>query len=261
MPNERIKNAGTKLGLIPYIMAGENSMSQTLEQMHLLAKHCKVIEVGIAFSSPIADGIIIQNASMKSLQNNTKISEIFNCIEQFRTTNKQTAIILMGYYNIFHKYGINAFAKKCNQIGVDGVIICDISIEESGEINKTFQQNQVNLIQLITSLTDENRIKLITSQANGFIYFVSIMGVTGSKEAELNVLQEQYSKIKQQTTLPIVVGFGVKKPEIAKKLYKIFDGVVVGSYFINHYNQISLNSNNALQNFEEEVIKFTEQNI
>ena len=256
--NKRLKllqNLQNKM-LIPYIMAGEHDKQTTLNQLQSLAKYCSVIEVGIPFSNPVADGKIIQRSSIRSLKNKTKISDVFSIVDNFRKTNDKTAIVLMGYFNIVHKFGVENFAAKCKQSGVDGIIICDLPIEESTNIVKAFNDNQVDVIQLVTNLTDKVRMQQISQVASGFVYFVSVLGVTGSKEPNVSDISNAIQNLNSCFNLPKVVGFGIKTPQMADTMYKHFDGIVIGSHFIDFFDKNCFSKSDCYAIFESEIAKF-----
>ena len=259
----RIKKAFTtnnheqyRKNFIPYIMCGEYSLDTTIMQMESIAKYCKIIELGIPFSNPVADGQIIQESSKKSLQNKTKLQDVFNVIKSFRETNQETAIILMGYYNIIYSFGVERFADKMNKIGVDGLIICDLPFEESKFIYKTFNNYNIDLIQLVTNLTSKERMINISKISSGFVYFVGIAGVTGSKQMQISSIQEKLSEIRNIFNIPNVVGFGIDNQKTAQEIYKISDGVVVGSYLIDFFNKNCINQKDCYQIFENKLKSF-----
>ena len=242
--------------LTPYIMAGEHNLNTNLFQLQSLSKLCDIIEVGIPFSNPVADGKTIQSSSQKSLANNTKVNDVFSLVHNFRKINDKTSIILMTYFNIVYKNGIENFAKKCCDNGVDGIIICDLPLEELLDIITIFNKYSIDVISLVTNLTSKQRMIKISQQSSGFVYFVSVLGVTGTKKPSIEDIKNKIEDLNEIFKIPKFIGFGIDTPNLAKTMYSAFDGIIIGSYFINFFNNNCLNKINCYQIFEEEVKKF-----
>jgi len=242
----------SKKQLIPYIVGCENSIEESLQLMLMYSKYCDVIEVGVPFSDPVADGPIIQAAIRRALDKNVTINDVFELIKKFRTYNKSTKIVLMGYFNSFFSYGEQNLLSSCKNMMVDGLIICDLPFEESVDFSSKAEKYQVSLIPLITPLTNKDRMLKILSKSSIFVYFVSVYGTTGGKEIEIDQISENIKLAKQISTSPIVIGFGIKNPKKASEASKISDGVVVGSYFVDLYN-----NSKSIDLLEKEVQNFT----
>jgi tryptophan synthase alpha chain len=226
-----LKAQGRK-ALITYTMAGDPTPEASLAIMHELARSADVLEVGLPFSDPMADGPAIQAAGLRALDQGMTARKVLNLVQQFRSKNNDTPVVLMGYFNPILKYGIDQFMSDCKEMGVDGLIVVDIPPEEGEEIVPKAQQKDVRFIRLLTPTTDEARLKVILKDASGFLYYVSIAGVTGTASADPAKVGSHIAQIKKTTDLPIVAGFGIKTPDDARAMATIADGVVVGSAFV-----------------------------
>lgn len=222
--------------LIPFITAGFPRLSTTLPLLQSLAKNgAKIIEIGIPFSDPMADGAVIEAAGNVAINNGANLKYIFEQVHEFRKSDKDTAIVLMGYQNSIEQYAkanINIFAKDCVSTGVDGVLIVDCPPEESTEINKIFDKNKINLIRLISPTTSKERAKIVLNSASGYLYFVSLKGVTGAKTLDINVVKKQVNSLRKLTKLPIVVGFGVRDRARVQEINQFAQGAVIGTKII-----------------------------
>ena len=240
---------------IAYVMAGHPSLSVTSEALEILVKNdFDIIEVGFPFSDPAADGPIIQAAGKCALQNNVTLSSTLGVVQNFRIKNTDTPIILMGYYNPIFQYGEAEFIKQCVLCGVDGLIVPDLPLEECAEFAELCKNNGICLIQIISQLTDVDRLKKINKLASGFIYFVSILGITGTKTPEFENLRKHIDGIRKYITLPLVVGFGIKTPAHAKNIAAIADGFVVGSALVSELDGVE---NGKLDNFANLAKEFS----
>ena len=191
-----------------------------------------IIEIGMPFSDPMADGPTIQLSSNRAISKGIDLENIFSLAAEAKKIKNDLPIILMGYYNLILFFGIEKFVKECKKNGVDGLIIVDLQPEEDEDLINELKNNQIDLIRLITPTTNEERLKLILNNASGFLYYVSIMGITGQKSADLNELQKSVTFIKKHTSLPVVPGFGIKNSTDVNNICKIADGAVVGSSII-----------------------------
>lgn len=218
---------------IPYITAGDPCLKITLELLITLSNNgAKIIELGIPFSDPSADGAINQASFNRALQENFSWEEIFSILQKFRGQGYSTPIIFFGYLNPFLQFGIEQLAKRCEEIGVAGILILDLPFEYSSTIQQVLQKYSIDLIYLITPTTEKNRLRLIANQAKGFVYCVARNGVTG-KQTEVNKEVLRYIEgVKRVFSIPVVVGFGVCTSEQVKKISKISDGVVIGSFLV-----------------------------
>jgi tryptophan synthase alpha chain len=230
---ESLRSKGEK-GLITFITAGDPSIENTLDYMQSLVDGgADVIELGVPFSDPMADGPTIQRASERSLAAGTDLSSIFMLVRAFRERNASTPVILMGYMNPFERLGFERFAKEAKASGVDGVLVVDLPPEESVSQNKILTLNGVRQIFLIAPNSSEDRIKKVGELAAGFIYYVSVKGVTGDKSISTSNIQKSLELVRNGTRLPIGLGFGIKTPESAREAAKLSDAVVVGSALVD----------------------------
>jgi|TARA_B110000971_G_scaffold207327_1_gene231448 tryptophan synthase alpha chain len=229
----RLKSENKK-ALIPFITAGDPHPDMTVKMLHALVDSgADMIEVGIPFSDPMADGPVIQRASERALANNVGIKKTIQLVKEFRQKDSNTPIILMGYANPIEAIGIENFVALIKDADVDGVITVDYPPEESKTFVTLLKKQDIDSIFLLSPTTEDNRIKLIVEQATGFLYYVSLKGVTGSANIDINQVSKRVNNIKKYSNLPIAVGFGVRDAETAKQVALISDAVVIGSRIIN----------------------------
>ena len=222
-----------KKALIPFITAGDPHPSETVKLMHaLVTSGADMIEVGIPFSDPIADGPVIQRASERALKNSVGITSTIKLAAEFRKENKDTPVILMGYANPIEAIGIDNFIDLINDAGVDGVITVDYPPEESSVFVSKLRKYDIDSIFLLSPTTDDDRIKLIVDQASGFLYYVSLKGVTGSANIDIQQVADRVKNIQKHTDLPIAVGFGVRDAKTANEVALVSDAVVIGSRIV-----------------------------
>lgn len=198
-----------------------------------------IIELGVPFTDPMADGPTIEEAGIRARQGGATLSSVLEMAAEFRKTNSTTPIILMGYYNPIHHMGDAAFAKAAAEAGVDGAIIVDVPPEEDGPLQEAFAPHDLALIRLATPTTDAARLPQVIRGTKGFVYYVSMTGVTGAGLAEnsSNDISSQVAAVKDASNLPVVVGFGVKTPVRAAEIAKYADGVVVGSAIVKSFHE------------------------
>ena len=221
--------------VIPFIMAGDPNLDQTLMLMKTLADNgAEIIELGMPFSDPVADGPTIQAAGLRALKNNISLNDIFETVAKFRETHPDTAVVLMGYYNPVYYYGGARFCDKATDAGVDGLIIVDLPPEEESEFLPDLQKCNIDLIKLITPTSDDERLQKILNSAGGFVYYVSVSGTTGGKSAQSTDIEKAVKHIKNNTDLPVAVGFGIKNRDDVKNIHGFADAAVVGSALIDH---------------------------
>lgn len=219
--------------LIPYITAGDPNPELTVPLMHTLVEAgANILEIGMPFSDPMAEGPVIQAAHERALKHGVKLHDVFAMVKKFRQLDSTTPVVLMGYLNPIETIGYAKFAETAQQAGVDGLLLVDLPIEEADELLKELNQRNIALIFLITPTTTPERLKLICQKSSGFHYYVSLKGVTGSSQLNLTDVADKLSRIRQQATLPIAVGFGIRDAQSAAAIAKIADGVVVGSALI-----------------------------
>lgn len=222
-----------KKAFIPFITAGDPSLDMTVSLISILeSAGADVIELGIPFSDPIADGPSIQRSSLRSLENGTSLSKVMNAVSKTRSIT-QIPIVLMGYYNPIFKYGVERFVKDAVEIGIDGVIVADLPPEEASDMITSARKYDLSTIFLIAPTSTPDRIKLISEASTGYIYCVSSTGVTGARNRISDTLSQMVDQIRQYTEKPIAVGFGVSNPEQAKEIAQFADGVIVGSAIVN----------------------------
>ncbi len=219
--------------LSPYITAGDPSQQITVPLMHALVKAgADILELGMPFSDPMAEGPVIQAAMERALLAKTTIHDVLDMVKQFRKDDQQTPIILMGYLNPIEMMGYQQFTDVCAENGVDGLIIVDLPPEEAHDFLQHLQAKHIDLIFLISPTTTAQRMKLIAEVASGYIYYVSLKGVTGAEQLQTDDIAATLAERRQYTELPIVVGFGIKTAADAAGNARKADGVVVGSALI-----------------------------
>lgn len=225
--------AENKKGLIGFIVAGYPQLEHTLPLMRAMVDAgVDVIELGVPFSDPIADGAVIQRASELALANGMSLRKIFTMVAEFRKENQQTPIVLMGYVNPIEAIGYEGFAKLAAEAGVDGALVVDMPPEEAEPLKVSMSKYKLDLIFLLAPTTNAQRQKYIIDMAGGFIYYVSLKGVTGSNKLDIASIADAVSAVKACSELPVVVGFGIKDADSAAKVAKISDAVVIGSAII-----------------------------
>ncbi len=221
-------------GLVTFITAGDPDFETSLEILNgLPAAGADVIELGMPFTDPMADGPAIQLASQRALQAGQTLRRTLDMVRRFRERDNETPIVLMGYYNPVYIHGNDRFLKDARAAGVDGLIIVDLPPEEDEELCLPALDAGLNFIRLATPTTDEARLPKVLANASGFLYYVSVTGVTGTREPDIASVEAALSRIRRHTDLPIAVGFGVKTPEQAAAIGQVADGVVVGSALVS----------------------------
>ena len=219
--------------LVTFVTGGDPDFDTSLEIIKtIINNEVDILEIGMPFSDPMADGPTIQLSSNRAISKGIDLENIFSLASEAKKIKGDLPIILMGYYNLILYFGIEQFVKRCKENGVDGLIIVDLQPEEDEDLIKELKSNQIDLIRLITPTTNEERLKLILNNASGFLYYVSVMGITGQKSADLNELKKSVAFIKKHTNLPVVPGFGIKNSTDVNNICKIADGAVVGSSII-----------------------------
>ena len=234
---------------IPYITAGDPDIE--LSQMILESLPlggADIIEIGMPFSDPMADGPSIQESSLRSLNNGHDMNKTLMMIERFRIKDKETPIVLMGYFNPILQFGIKSFINRCEEVGVDGLIVVDLPIEHSDEICIPAQKSGIDFINFITPTTNKKRLKQILNVSSGFLYFVSIAGITGTKAPDNKIIEELIKNVKQNTDLPIGVGFGIKSSSQVEEISNFSDAIVVGSAIVNEIDSLKI------KNFDNDLV-------
>lgn len=239
-----------RTALVTFIMAGDPSIEGSARVLQSLPDAgADIIEIGMPFTDPAADGVTIQHAGQRALQAGANMQTTLQMVRDFRVRNDDTPIILMGYSNPLYAYGLEEFAKDAKAAGVDGLIIVDLPPEEDHELRDFADAQGLDMIRLITPTTDEVRLQTVLDGASGFLYYVSITGVTGTAKADLGALKPHIDAIKAQTDLPIAIGFGIKTPEDAKSMAEIGDAVVVGSAIVDRVKDIKQNGDQPVFDF------------
>ncbi len=229
---EQLK-AEKRAGLVTFTMAYDPDYETSLAILKGLPEAgADIIELGMPFSDPMADGPAVEAAGIRALEAGAKLKGILDIVATFRKENHETPVILMGYANPLYHYGLEAFTKDAAQAGVDGLIIVDLPPEEDTTLYEHASAQQIALIKLVTPTTDESRLQVILQKASGFLYYVSVAGITGTKSASQASIADALVRFRKHTSLPIVVGFGVRTPEQAKAIANMADGVVVGSALV-----------------------------
>ena len=201
----------------------------------LIEAGADIIELGVPFSDPVADGVVIQEAAQNAIENGINIQEVINTTVEIRKQNSDTPIVLFSYYNVVFKYGVEKTFKEFAAAGGDGVLIVDLPLEEQIEIQESLESNNLHLIQLIAPETNEERLEQIVKQAKGFIYMVTVNGVTGQRTKLPSDLAEKLQKVKAKSSVPVLAGFGISNGETAKVAAEFCDGVIVGSAIVKKF--------------------------
>lgn len=222
-----------KKAFVTYIMAGDTDYDTSLEVMRgLPGAGVDIIELGLPFTDPVADGATIQLAGQRALDAGQTLKKTLAMAKTFREDDNTTPIVIMGYYNPIYSMGVDKFLTAATDAGVDGLIIVDLPPEEDAELCLPAKKAGINFIRLATPTTDAKRLPKVIENTSGFIYYVSMNGITGSAAAQADAVEPEVARIKQATDLPVVIGFGVKTPEASKTFAGLGDGVVVGSAIV-----------------------------
>jgi tryptophan synthase alpha chain len=227
---------GTK-AFIPYITAGDPTLEKTAEILTILATQgADIIEVGVPFSDPMADGPVIQKAMERALAAGATLRKVLEIIRNFRTSHN-TPVVLMGYYNPFYAYGLEKFSCDARSAGVDGVLTVDLPPEEAGEFTDILKKYGLLSVFLLTPVSDRERIQVVKNVADGFVYFVSVTGVTGERGILPDEIRDKMTEIRGEIQLPLVLGFGISNPDVVERFYSYADGFVVGSALMKRWQE------------------------
>lgn len=230
--------AAGRSGLVTFITAGDPAPEATLAFMHALVRGgADVIELGVPFSDPMADGPTIQRASERALANGMNLRKVLALVEAFRQTDQRTPVVLMGYLNPVERMGYEDFARAAAAVGADGVLTVDLPPEEAGHLHQAVRAEGLSQIFLLAPTSSPSRVEAVRRFANGFVYYVSVKGVTGDKAVEVTEISARVSDLKTATGLPIGVGFGVRTPASAAAVAKNADAVIVGSALVEIIEQ------------------------
>jgi len=233
----QLRETGRK-ALVPFVVAGHPLPDSTPILMHaLVAAGADLLELGVPFSDPMADGPVIQAASEKALACGIGLEQVLACVSSFRTQDSDTPVILMGYMNPMETMGLQQFAQQAAMAGVDGVLIVDLPPEEVDRVRDPLQQNKLHQIFLIAPTTDETRMAKICQLAEGFVYYVALKGVTGADLPKADQIGAAVGQIRTHTRLPVAVGFGIKSAADALEIGPCADAVVIGSALVSAIDQ------------------------
>lgn len=235
---QKLKNEGRK-ALIPYIVAGDPTPEFTVPMLHaLVASGADILEIGVPFSDPMAEGQVIQLAHERALVHNVGLKDVLAMVGEFRQTDDKTPIVLMGYANPVSHMGYQLFADRAAKAGVDGLLTVDLPPEEASDLNEILKGVAIDSIFLIAPTTTEERIKSISEMATGYLYYVSLKGVTGAGNLNVEAVRSRVDAIKLITDLPLTVGFGIKDVESATAISALAEGVVVGSALVGSIHEL-----------------------
>jgi tryptophan synthase alpha chain len=250
---EQLKSIN-KQALIPYIVAGDPDLKTTLGLMHALVKAgADIIELGFPFSDPSSDGPVIQRAVERSLAKNTSLKEILALISEFRETDQSTPIVLMGYLNPVECMGYKRFTEAASKAGVDGVLIVDMPPEEAHDLLEVLKPSSIDNIFLVAPTTNEDRARTICQLSSGYVYYVSLKGVTGASHLDVDSVKQSLDKLRTYCDLPIGVGFGIKDAESAANIAAVADAVVVGSALVNKVAELQAGKDYSQQQLQEQI--------
>ncbi|HXS53969.1 MAG TPA: tryptophan synthase subunit alpha [Usitatibacter sp.] len=234
----RSEGAKRRSALIPFVTAGDPAPSQTVPILHALVKAgADVIELGVPFSDPMADGPVIQRSSERALRNGVSLRDVLAMVAEFRTHDPSTPVVLMGYANPIERMGLAAFVSAASQAGVDGVLIVDYPPEESGEWLRALEGSGIDPIFLLSPTSSEARIASVAKLAQGYIYYVSLKGVTGAAHIDTKDVESMLARIRRHTKIPVGVGFGIRDAETARKVGRVADAVVIGSRIVQELEE------------------------
>ncbi|HIF48171.1 tryptophan synthase subunit alpha [Candidatus Thioglobus sp.] len=232
---------------IPFITAGDSGLENTFELMLTLVDNgADIIELGVPFSDPMADGPMIAKSHERAVADGVSLKNVLTLVEKFRAVNNTTAVVLMGYLNPIEVYGYKAFAKDARASGVDGVLVVDMPPEEAQDLKQELDNNSIDLIFLVAPTTTDARIEFLATIASGFVYFVSLKGVTGAGHLDIDSVTHNLARIRRYIDLPVGVGFGIKDATTAKAVSENADAVIVGSSLVAFIEQYAKDKDKML---------------
>ncbi len=232
-----LKAAGRK-ALIPYVTAGDPLPRITVPLMHALVKAgADIVELGVPFSDPMADGPVIQRATERALVHGVSLRDVLGMVREFRQSDGTTPVVLMGYLNPVEVMGYERFAAEAEAAGVDGVLLVDLPPEEAGDVTPVLRRHGLDEVFLLAPTSPAQRIRRIAAAASGFIYYVSLRGVTGAAHLDMDEVRGRLKAIRAETTLPLGVGFGISDPETAARMAPLADAVIVGSALVKRMEE------------------------
>jgi len=226
--------AQKRKALITYLVSGDPDSKTTLNIMHRMVEEgADIIELGIPFSDPMAEGVSIQRGHERALENGTSLNDSFDLVRKFRLTNNYTPIVFMGYMNTFESLGADLFMQQASESELDGILIVDTPPEESSDFSIAAKKANIDIIRLIAPTTSPSRAKKICSQCSGYVYYISVKGITGARNMDSVDVQNKVGELRQHTDLPIAIGFGIKDAASASSVMGVADGIVAGSVFVD----------------------------
>ena len=225
--------AQQRKALIPYITAGDPHPSRTVGLMHALVEAgADIIELGVPFSDPMADGPVIQLACERALAHRTSLRQVIGMVAEFRAADARTPVVLMGYLNPIESMGLEPFARSAREAGVDGVLVVDLAVEEAPEFSPVLREAGLDCIFLLAPTSPASRIEAAAKLASGYLYYVSLKGVTGAATLDVDSVAAKVAEIRGITRIPVAVGFGIRDPQSASAVAAVADGVIVGSALV-----------------------------
>ncbi|MGP1257134.1 MAG: tryptophan synthase subunit alpha [Kiloniellales bacterium] len=254
-----LKAAG-RAGLVTYLTAGDPDYATSLEVLRgLPAAGADVIEIGMPFSDPMADGPAIQAASLRALGAGMTLGKTLDLVAAFRETDPETPLVLMGYYNPIYSMGNEAFLRRAVEAGVDGLIVVDLPPEEDGELCQPARAAGLHWVRLATPTTHDRRLPRVLAEVSGFLYYVSVMGITGTKSATRDHVAEAVGRLRRHTDVPIAVGFGIKTPEAVREVGALADAAVVGSALVERIRVNLDEAGRATPALKDDVLGFVRE--
>ncbi|MDJ0608645.1 MAG: tryptophan synthase subunit alpha [Kiloniellales bacterium] len=251
---EALKAAG-RGGLVTFVTAGDPDRETSMKILEgLPGAGADLIELGMPFTDPMADGPAIQASSQRALKAGIRLSEILEMVATFRRADAETPVVLMGYYNPIYSFGVEKFLSQARAAGVDGLIVVDLPPEEDEELCLPALAAGINFIRLTTPTTDDERLPVVLENTSGFVYYVSITGITGTRSAEGGDVRAAVARLKRHTDLPVAVGFGIKTPEQAAAIAEAADAAVVGSALVEQVRVNLAEDGRAASNLVNQVL-------
>ncbi len=227
-------NAENRKALITYIVSGDPDHQSTLDIMHAMVKEgADIIELGIPFSDPMAEGVSIQKGHERALEKGASLNDTFKLVKEFRLIDDETPIVFMGYMNTFESLGAQLFMKEAVAADLDGILIVDMPPEESSDFSEEASKANIDIIRLIAPTTSSTRADKICSQCSGYVYYISVKGITGAANLDAEDVKNKVNELRLLTDLPIAIGFGIKDAASASSVKEVADGIVAGSVFVD----------------------------
>lgn len=247
-----------RAAFVPFIMAADPDYDTSLEILKgMPAAGADLIEIGVMYSDPMADGPAIQAAGLRARDGGARVTRTLDMVRKFRTSDETTPIILMGYYNPIYIYGVEKFLSDAREAGVDGLIVVDLPPEEDSELCLPALEAGMHFVRLATPTTDDARLPAVLANTSGFVYYVAVAGITGTKSADTSTIHAAVTRLKNYTDLPIAVGFGIRTPEQAGAVAEVADAVVVGSAIVQTIADNLDSDGKATPGLVEKVLGFT----